>query len=164
MPSLEPVGLEFLDRAEHVFTTDVDLPVSVDEVWEILVDNSSWTSWFACSSITSSVPVWADPGDTRTIRVGPIKIEEVAVNLDEPRQWAMSLTRSTIPLATRMLEVLDIRDTSRNGEERTEVKWTGALDIPVYLRPARGLIESRLVAMWGSGLEALHDEVLARRS
>ena len=76
----------------------------------------------------------------------------------------MSLTKSTIPIATRMLEVLDIRDTSRNGEERTEVKWTGALDIPAYLRPARGLIESRLIAMWGSGLEALHDEVLARRT
>ena len=164
MPSLEPVGLDFLDRAEHVFTTDVDLPASVDEVWEILVDNSSWTSWFECSAVTSSVPVWADPGDTRMIRVGPIKIEEVAVNLDEPRQWAMSPTKSTIPIASRMLEVLDMRDTSRDGEERTEVRWTGALDIPAYLRPARRLIESRLIAMWGTSLEALHDEVLARRS
>lgn len=162
---LEPVGVDFLDRAEHVWSTDVDLPATPDEVWDVLADNTSWTEWFAgCRSVESSAPVWTAAGDTRSITVGPMRIEEVAAAVDRPHRWAISLTRTTIPMASRMLEVLDLHDTSRNGEDRTEVRWTGALDVPMYLRPALPILRSQLTKKWGASLEDLHDVVISRRA
>lgn len=164
MPTLEAVGVDFLQRAEFVHSTDVDLPASREEIWRVLVDNSSWLDWFAgCRSIRASVPIWSTPGDTRRIRVGPLVLEEVAIELDPQARWAMSVTTSSLPLASRLLEVVDLIDTSRNGETRTEVRWTGAFDLPTYLRPINGLIAHQLVKKWGISLERLFGTVTARR-
>lgn len=164
MPKLRPVGLDFVDTAEVVLTTEVDLPASIDEVWDVIIDNESWPHWLAdCRSMSASRPVWADPGDTRQAQVGIMKIEEVAVALDQPDRWAMCLTKSTLPMAKAMLEMLELTDTSRNGETRTEVRWTGALDPLSYLKPLSSIIESRLAGLWARSLEALYDEVVSRR-
>lgn len=164
MPKLEPVELDFLERAEIEVSTEVDLPASIEEVWSVLVDNDSWIHWFSgCRSMVSSVPVWSEAGDTRTIGVDVFKIEEVAVAIDESTRWAMCLTKTNLPMAKRMLEVLDLSDTSRNGEVRTEVRWTGAIDPLTYLRPFTAVLQRRLVNTWGRSLEALHDEVVSRR-
>jgi hypothetical protein len=164
VPKLRPVDVDFVDTAAVVLTTEVDLPASIDEVWDVIIDNESWPHWlWGCRSMSASRPVWADPGDTRRVNFGILKIDEVAVALDQPERWAMSLTRSTLPIAKAMLEMLDLTDTSRSGETRTEVRWTGALDRLVYLRPLSSVIESRLTDLWGRSLEALHDEVVSRR-
>ena len=60
--------------------------------------------------------------------------------------------------------VLDLTDTSRNGEERTEVRWTAALNPPPYLKPFRKIVESQLAAVWAPSLETLLDAVIARRT
>ncbi len=164
MPKLRSVDVDFVDAAAVVLTTDVDLPASIDEVWEVIVDNQSWPHWLAgCRSMTASRPVWADTGDTRRADLGILKIDEVAVALDQPERWAMSLTRTTLPIAAAMLEMLELADTSRNGETRTEVRWTGALDRLWYLGPLSKVLESRLADLWAQSLEALYDEVLSRR-
>ncbi len=164
MTKLRTVDLGFLDTAEVVLTTDVDLPASIDEVWDVVVDNESWVRWLAgCRRVTASPEVWADRGDTRTVVVGAMKIDEVAVAVDGPHRWAMCLTKTTVPIASAMLEMLELADTSREGEVRTEVRWTGAIDRRAMLRPFAGPIEARLVEMWGRSLENLLDEVVARR-
>lgn len=164
MPVLRHVGVDFVDTAESVLSTEVDLPASIDEVWDVLVDNESWTHWLAgCSYSVGSPAVWDAVGDSRTVRVGPIRIDEVAVAVERPNTWAMSFTKTNLPMAQAMLEMLELTDTSRNGEVRTEVRWTGAIDRLPYLRPFAGLIEARLADMWGRSLEALFDEVVARR-
>ncbi len=161
---LEPATLELLDTAEFTLSTDVDLAASIDEVWAVIADNTSWTEWFHnCTKMTASHDTWTAAGQTRTISTTPFVIEEVAIEVDEPNRWAMSLTKTNLPMAKRMLEVLDITDTSRNGEERTEVKWTGAFDLPAYLLPVRSISETLLVRTWGRSLEALQDAVIARR-
>lgn len=164
MPKLRPVDLDFLEHAESVLSTEVDLPASIDEVWDVIVDNGSWTNWlWGCRSMVSSQPIWNAPGDTRRLQLGVTKIDEVAVEIDRPSRWAMSLTKSSLPIAAAILEVLELTDTSRHGETRTEVRWTGALDHLRYLRPLSSMIESRLIDLWGRSLEALHDEVVSRR-
>lgn len=164
MPKLEKVQLDFLDRAEVELSTDVDLSASIEEVWSILVDNDSWVHWFVgCRSMAYSAPVWSDAGDTRTIGVDVLKVEEVAIAIEEPTRWAMCLTRTNLPLAKRMIEMIELRDTSRDGEVRTEVRWTAALDPLPVLRPLAGIIHGRLIDKWGQSLEALQDEVVSRR-
>lgn len=164
MPTLEAVKIDFLERAEFVHSTDVDLPASREEIWDVLVDNSSWSEWFeGCRSIQAVPPIWSASGDTRTIRVGALMIDEVAVELEPQACWAMSIIKTNLPLASRMLEVLDLIDTSRNGETRTEVRWTGAFDLPSYLRPLNAVIAAQLIKKWGTSLERLFDAVDARR-
>lgn len=164
MPKLRPVDLDFVESAESVLSTEVDLPASIEEVWDVIVDNESWTNWLlGCRSMQASQPIWNAPGDTRRVQLGVTKIDEVAVAIDRPGRWAMSLTKSSLPIAAAMLEMLELTDTSRHGETRTEVRWTGALDHLRYLRPMSSVIETRLIDLWGRSLEALHDEVVSRR-
>lgn len=164
MPVLRQVGVDFVDTAEAVLSTDVDLPASIDEVWDVIVDNESWTRWLrGCSRSSASPEIWDAAGDTRTVRVGPLRIDEVAVAVERPHTWAMSLVKTNLPMARAMLEMLELTDSSRNGEVRTEVRWTGAIDRLPYLRPLAGSIETRLADMWAQSLEALYDEVVSRR-
>ena len=161
---LTPATIDLLDNADMLVSTDVDLPAGIDEVWAVIADNSTWTEWFdKCKSVTATPTVWTDAGQTRSINVGGLKVDEIAVQVDQPNRWAMTITKSNLPLGTSLLEVLDLADTSRQGEVRTEVRWTGAFLLPAYFKPWRGLIQSRMVAAWSPSLETLLDAVIARR-
>ena len=164
MPVLQRASLEFVDEAELVMSCDVDLPAGIDEVWAVIADNDSWPEWFHnCSAMTSSHNPWTAAGQSRTITVSPFKIAERSVAVDAPNLWAMQFAKTNLPMASRALEMLELADTPRNGETRTEVRWTGAFDFPVYLRPVKSIFETRLVNSWGQSLENLLDVVIARR-
>lgn len=164
MPVLQRVSLEFVERAELVTTYEVDLPAQIDEVWAVIADNNSWTEWFHnCTAMTSSPNPWTAAGQSRTIGVGPFKVQEKSVAIEAPNLWAMQISKTNLPMAKRALEMLELTDTSRHGEDRTEVRWTGAFDLPAYLRPAKKIVESRFLALWAPSLENLLDSVIARR-
>lgn len=159
----EPSTVELLDTAEYVLTTDVDLAASIDEVWAVIADNTSWVEWFHNCTDMLGPDVWIEAGQPRTIKTTPFVIEEVSLVVDAPKRWAMCLLKSNLPMAKRMIEVLDLTDTSRNGETRTEVRWTGAFDMVPYMKPFAGVLESALIRTWGTSLEALQGAVVARR-
>ena len=164
MPVLQRASLEFVDQAELVMSYDVDLPAGIDEVWAVIADNNSWPEWFHnCTAMTSSHNPWTAAGQSRTITVTPFKVTEKSVVVEAPTLWAMQFSRTNLPMASRALEMLELADTSRDGETRTEVRWTGAFDLPFYLRPGKSLFEARLVNTWGQSLENLLDAVIARR-
>ncbi len=164
MAVLQRASLEFVDSAEHVWTIDVDLPAHIDEVWAVIADNDSWPEWFHnCSAMESSHSPWTAAGQSRTISVMPFKIREVSVAIEAPNLWAMQFSKTNLPLASRALEMLELTDTSREGETRTEVRWTGAFDLPFYLRPTKSIFEARLLGSWSTSLENLLDAVVARR-
>ena len=105
MPGLEPVGLDFVDRADVVVTTEVDVPASRTELWDALVDNSTWPDWFEdCRRCEASPPIWREAGDTRRIHVGPLRIDEEAVAIEEHARWAITVTATNLLLARRMLD------------------------------------------------------------
>ena len=164
MPILQRASLEFVDQAELVISCEVDLPAQIDEVWAVIADNSSWPEWFhGCKAMESSHDPWTAAGQSRTVSVAPFKIREVTVAIEAPNFWAIQLSKTNLPMATRALETLELEDTSRHGEVRTEVRWTGAFDLPVYLRPAKSIVETQFVSNWGQSLENLLDAVISRR-
>ena len=164
MPVLQGASLSFIDDAEYVFTTEVDLPADIDEVWAVIADNGSWTEWFKdCKAMESSDDPWTAAGQTRTIKVTPFVIEESAIAIEPPNLWAMQFSRTNLPMASRAVERLELFDSTRNGEKRTEVRWTGAFDLPFYLKPASSIFEQLMVRKWGESLETLLDAVIARR-
>lgn len=145
-------------------TTDADLPAGIDEVWAVIADNNSWPEWFeGCTGMESSHNPWTAAGQSRTINVTPFKIREVAIAVDAPNLWAMQFSKTNLPMASRALEMLEFADTSRQGEVRTEVRWTGAFDLPFFLRPMASLFEDRLTQKWAMSFENLLEAVIARR-
>lgn len=164
MPRFEPAGIDLLDNASVIVTTEVDIAGDIDLVWEVIADNTSWTDWFEkCAWVRADEAVWTAVGQTRTIKSSPFVIEETCAALDAPHRWAIELNHSNLPMARRMIEVLDLTDTSRNGEDRTEVRWTAALEPISWMRPFVAIQERLLVQTWGRSLERLHDVVAQRQ-
>ena len=137
MFALAPISGDFFETADEVFTTMVELPASRAEIWSALVDNAGWEHWFeGCRSCFGTPSVWEAAGGTRTMRLGAVRIDEIAVELVPERRWVMAITAMGVPLAHRMAESIDLVDTSRDGEVRTELVWTagGRIDrIPARL-------------------------------
>lgn len=156
--------MSFFDEAELIVTTEVDLPAEIDEVWAVIADNDSWPEWFKdCTSMESSHNPWTAAGQSRTIKVTPFVITEQSIEINPPHLWAMQFSRTNLPMASRAAEKLELTDTSRNGEERTEVRWTGAFNLPLLLKPGRSIAEQMFLRTWGESLESLLDAVIARR-
>lgn len=168
MPVMQRASLSYVDDAELVISTDVDLPAEINEVFAVIADNTSWSEWFKdCSHVEASHNPWTAAGQRRTITVAstpkPLEITEVAVAIEPPHLWAMQFARANLPIAKRGLEILELSDTSRAGETRTQVRWTGAFDLPIALKPFSGVAEQLFLRTWGESLEALLDAVIARR-
>lgn len=164
MPQLTPGDLAFLDEAPVVVSTDVDMPAGRAEVWAAIADNDAWTEWFVdCRTCVGDPQVWTEPGQERRIEVGPLKVDERSVAIEPERRWVMTLTRSNLLVARRMVEMLELFDTSTPDEVRTEVRFTAAIEFPLVLRPVQNRIAARFIDAWGPSLENLNAYVARTR-
>ena len=70
MQPCEQVGLEFIDTAPFRFVSTVDLPVSPEQVWEVLDDAESWPHWAtAITKVTWTSPQPHGVGATRVVNM-----------------------------------------------------------------------------------------------
>jgi carbon monoxide dehydrogenase subunit G len=70
MQPCEQVGLEFIDTAPFRFVSTVDLPVSPEQVWEVLDDAESWPHWAtAITKVTWTSPQPHGVGTTRVVNM-----------------------------------------------------------------------------------------------
>jgi carbon monoxide dehydrogenase subunit G len=70
MKPCEQVGLEFIDTAPFRFVSTVDLPVSPEQVWEVLDDADSWPHWAtAITKVTWTSPQPHGVGTTRVVNM-----------------------------------------------------------------------------------------------
>lgn len=70
MRPCERVGVDFIDNAPHRFVSSVDLPVTPEQVWEVLDDAESWPHW---ATVITKV-TWTSPhphgvGTTRVVNM-----------------------------------------------------------------------------------------------
>jgi carbon monoxide dehydrogenase subunit G len=70
MKPCEQVGLEFIDTAPFRFVSTVDLPISPEQVWEVLDDAESWPHWAtAITKVTWTSPQPHGVGTTRVVNM-----------------------------------------------------------------------------------------------
>jgi carbon monoxide dehydrogenase subunit G len=70
MKPCEQVGLEFIDTAPVRFVSTVDLPISPEQVWEVLDDAESWPHWAtAITKVTWTSPQPHGVGTTRVVNM-----------------------------------------------------------------------------------------------
>lgn len=157
MPKMEPVGIDFLDVAPVVMSTDVDVPLSAEEIWPYLVDNARWMEWFVgCAACSGDPAVWTDAGQTRQITLKPLQVDEISVEVTPNARWAMTLTKTNLPFMKRMLEVVELHDVSEGDAARTKLKWIGAAEPFWFTKPLVPLLERKMSAVWGESFERLH--------
>ena len=70
MKACERVGLEFIDSAPFRFVSTVDLPITPEQVWEVLDDAESWPHWATViTKVTWTSPEPHGVGTTRVVNM-----------------------------------------------------------------------------------------------
>ncbi len=164
MPKLTPATADFFDTATHVVSTEVEIGATPDEAWAVLNDHKSWLEWFSgMKAVDAQPPQWTAPGDTRTVSANGMRVAEEAIIVEPGRDLAFTILEWPLPIAKRAAERIQLVDTSRRGEDRVNVIYTGAFELTFAGRLPWPLVQRQFVKAWGHAFENLHDAVASRR-
>ena len=164
MAILTPATAEFFDTATHVASTEVEIAATSEEAWELINDHGSWKEWFSGMKAVEAQPArWTSPGDTRQVTVNAMLVSEQAIIVEPGADLAFTILQWPLPIATRAAERVQLVDTSRQGEDRVNVIYTGAFDLTLAGRLVWPVPQRQFVSAWGGAFENLNDAVAARR-
>lgn len=152
MQPLTPRSLEWTDTAPVRAVGTRRIAASADAIWAVIADHERWGEWFTpIDEVTPGDPS-TGVGGTRTVRVGPIEVEEEFLAWEPGRRFAFTVTHSTRPGIRSMNE--DIRLVP-DGPDATTVTYTMALD-PLggrFVRPVLAPLLRRNLKAALAGLE-----------
>lgn len=156
MPSLEPVTADFLDTAPFRIVTTVPVMAPVEACWSLIADQASWVQWFeAMSSVTATPWIWTEPGQTRTVTVNGLKVDETAISVVPNQEYAFMITKWPLPIATRAAEAIRLEDRTNKGSARTVLTYIGAFEPTTVGRFGKKLLEKQMIAAWGPAFSKL---------
>ena len=154
---LEAADPSIFETASHQISTEVEVGASTEDCWAVLNDHASWTEWFpGCTRAVGQPPHWTAPGETRQVTINRLNVSERAIIVEPEEDFAFTILEWPLPIAKRAAERVQLVDTSRDGEERTNLVYSAAFDLTFAGRLAWPILEGRLADAWGSGLEELH--------
>ncbi|MDG2113389.1 MAG: SRPBCC family protein [Actinomycetota bacterium] len=159
MPDLEPVEAEFATTAKHIVKVERIVDATPAAIWGAITETAGWTQWFPKMTRAESVSQQATLGSTRTIKIGALVAEERIVLAKENEAWAFAVTRTNLPLAKRMLEMLQLEDVSTPEHTRTRVSYTGAFEPLWFNRLMFRLVKRNVATTWRHGLDGLASHV-----
>lgn len=113
-----PVGEDYLSKGATVVRHTFPFPPSA--VWAALLDAEAWTQWLPITKVTWTSARPFSIGTTRTVEIGPQKIEETFFAWDEGKRMAFRFERSSLPLSAA---VEDYRVVPATGG--CELVWAG---------------------------------------
>lgn len=128
----------------------------IDACWALLADQQSWLTWFDGMSAVDATPrIWTEAGQTRTVTVNRLKVDEVAISVDPEREYAFTIAKWPLPVAVRAAEGVRLEDRTNRGSPRTILTYIGAFEMNAFGRRLEGVLESQLGAAWGDALKKL---------
>jgi hypothetical protein len=133
-----PATVDFLDQAEQTLDFEADMEASPEAVYDVMAKTISaqiWVKYLCC------VDRFTDPDDPEavfdeTFWFMTLRIRTIVAARGE--RWAASVDAGSLPLAVRMLEVVDL--TPLEGG-RTHFRWRICFDLPWYLKPFFPLVK-----------------------
>ena len=165
MSTLTPATPDFFDTASHVVATEVEIAATTEEAWAVLNDHAGWVDWFPGASQVDAQPAqWSAPGDARQIQIHKMLVSERAIIVEPESEFAFTILEWPLPIAKVAAERVQLIDTSRQGEDRVNVIYTGAFDLTFAGRLSWPIAQKQFVAAWGEAFENLQDAVAARQS
>ena len=154
---LEPVPLEFLERAPRRFTAEARVRAPRQAVWDAFIDAPGWPRWFPGVS-EASYPGGAPPygvGTRREATVRGQRWQETILAFEPGVRWAYRVDRATVPLAHAQIECTEFADDGPG----TRLRWTLAARPRVLLRLSGPLMERSLARLLARASENLEREV-----
>lgn len=156
MPSLEPAPASFLDDAPFRIVRDVTVLAPIDACWELIADQSSWPKWFDGMSLVSASPqIWTEAGQTRTVKVNGLKVDEVAISIKPQSEYAFTIVKWLLPNAKRAAEGLRLEDRSNGGSPRTTITYIGAFESTRLGKFSEGILTKQLGKAWTEAIKKL---------
>lgn len=159
MATPRPVTPAFYSSAPIRFSATRPIAATPDEVFAALADTPSWPKWFPAltgAQWTSGAPFGV--GSTRTVEVGPVKIEEKFIAWEPGSRWGFTFLKTTLPFVRAGAELVEL---VKDGE-RTKVTYTMFLDplpgLGVVTRVLRRGVEKGL----SDGLRGLERHLAAQ--
>ena len=102
--TLQPVQLDFVDRAPIVHTLNMELHAPAERVYEMLCDSPATWTWMPSVRGGRWLSSEHGVGGRRQILVGPAKITETVLAADPGRRWAYRVDTTSVPLANALVE------------------------------------------------------------
>ncbi len=166
MPDLIPVDATFANSAPQRIEVEHRIAATTAEVWNVIADNSTWTSWF--DGMSSCEPT-SDPdsgvGASRQVKVGPMQLDEQFITWEEESCWAFTVTKTSIPFAKRMLEQIELTSLESTGgsaeQPATRVRYLGAIEPHPLTRLVFPLLARQLKATWRKSFANLDNLITA---
>jgi len=153
---LEPVTPDFLDNAPFRIETQVPVMAPIDACWSLIADQASWVQWFDGMSAVHSTPwIWTEAGQTRTVTVNGLKVDETAISIIPEQEYAFMITKWPLPTAKRAAEAIRLEDRTNKGSPRTVLTYIGAFESTTLGRFSEKLLKKQLVDAWGPAFKKL---------
>lgn len=156
MPSLAPVPASFLDDAPFRIVVSETVLAPISECWDLIIDQAAWVQWFdGMSSVEATPWIWTEPGQTRTVKVNGLKVDEVAISIEPEVEYAFSIVKWALPTAKRAAEGLRLEDRTNGGSPRTTITYIGAFESTRLGKFAEPMLTKQLGSAWGSAIKTL---------
>ncbi len=156
MPSLNPATPEFIDDAPYRVTAEVTVPVTAGACWAALAEAATWVEWFPGITETSSnPPVWTAPGDTRTVTVNRLTVDERAIVVDPGQEYAFTILRWSLPIGKRAVEAVRLAEEGTSDAPRTRLTYIAGMDLNPFGRLIWPVLKKQLAKAWTTGFEQL---------
>jgi carbon monoxide dehydrogenase subunit G len=159
---LREVGLGFIEDAGKTYVMECEVAATRREVWELIVDPSTWVDWFPGGEAASygDSPEPYGVGTRRRARVGGHDYDEVIVAWEPEARWAYTIARATVPIATAQLECTELEDT----EAGTRVRWILAADRRLLMWLLAPFLQRQLQHLWSRAMRNLEATLRERRA
>ena len=146
LKSHKPVAEEYLATAKQSSVVH-KFPFPPETVWNALLDPVAWTEWLPITKVTWHGSQPFGVGTTRTVEIGPQKVEETFFIWDEGKRMAFRFEQSTLPVSAAV-EDYDVRPVDGG----CEMHWTGKASAPLFLG---GLVTGQLTKGLREGMPVL---------
>ena len=126
MPQCKAADLNFLDTAKVKEVNSVTLPASAKTVFALFRDADAWPRWFDGMSKV----VWTSPepfgvGTTRSVWLGPLRVDEYFFDWTEDQRFAFYFTGTNLPFVKALVEEYQLKDL---GADQCRFTYTVAYD------------------------------------
>lgn len=146
-----PADTSLFDTASHVIDARHHIPAPIEEVARIM--------WFEVTPEWLVAHVGLDwltehnvPKDAVVdMTFAFMTMRGKVVELDWPRKWAAHITASSMPLATSMIEGVELEPAG----EGTDVRWRIAYNVPRVVAPVNLMVKPFFQWMFQRSLENL---------
>jgi hypothetical protein len=143
--------MSLFDTAKHVIDARGHIPAPIEEVARIMwfEVTPDWLFQFVALDWLTEHNVPKDAVVDMTFSF--MTMRGKVVHLDWPRRWAAHITASNLPLATSMIEGVELYE--KDGG--TDVRWRIAYDVPTVVAPANMMVKPFFQWMFTRSLENL---------